>query len=119
MTSLSSGKAGCCGNFTSDIINVKSLFSDQKGVLVEEVETGSPADLAGLKGSFKPTIINSKRIMIGGDVIVAVDSQPINSLADLKTVISGMESGEQVTLSILRDGKQQDVTVTLANRPQN
>jgi serine protease Do len=102
---------------TSDIAAAMGLSSDQKGVLVEEVETGSPADLAGLKGSFKPTIINSKRIMIGGDIIVAAGGQPINTLSDLKTAISSMQSGEQVTLSILRDGKPQEVIVTLANRP--
>jgi serine protease Do len=102
---------------TTDIATAMGLSADQKGVLVEEVETGSPADLAGLKGSFKPTIINSKRIMIGGDIIVAAGGQPINTLSDLKTAISSMQSGQQVTLSILRDGKQQDLIVTLANRP--
>ena len=55
--------------------------------------------------------------MVGGDVITAIDHQTITGMQDLQTILRQDKVGQQVTLTILRDGKQQDVTVTLAARP--
>jgi S1-C subfamily serine protease len=104
---------------TPDIATKMGLAQDQKGVLIEEVETGSPADLAGLLGSFKPVIINSKRVMIGGDVITAIDGQSINTVEDLQQSMSAAQPGQDVTVTFLRDGKEQTAPVTLAEKPAN
>ncbi len=103
-------------NMNKAVAEAMNLPSDQSGVLVVDVEAGSPADQAGIKGGSTPTIINSKRVMVGGDIIVAIDGQQISSADGLKQAISGMQVGQKVTVSILRDGKQQDVSVTLAER---
>lgn len=93
------------------------LQADQKGVLVEQVEVNSPADEAGLRGSFKPTTINGEAVNLGGDIITAVDGQPVETLADLQNFLQGAKPGQKITLTIVRDGKSVEVSVTLAEQP--
>jgi serine protease Do len=104
---------------TPEIAQAMDLPEDQQGVLVEQVEAGSPADQAGLRGSYKPTTINGQRLSIGGDVITALDDQPVNQIEDLQGLIRQAEPDQKVTLTVLRDGKQLEVPVTLAERPSN
>lgn len=100
-------------NMSADIAKEMGLPEDQKGVLVVEVEAGSPADEAGIRGGYKPAIINSKRVMVGGDVIVAMAGKDIATTDDLKSTIAGLKPGEQVTVTVVRDGKDQDLQLTL------
>lgn len=93
------------------------LQADQKGVLVEQVEVNSPADEAGLRGSFKPTTINGEAVKVGGDIITAVGGQPVESLADLQNFLQQAAPGQKITLTIMRDGKSLEVSVTLAEQP--
>lgn len=93
-----------------------NLPADQSGVLVEQVQAGSPADKAGLQGSFKPVIINGQRVLIGGDVITAIDGNPVASTEDLQAYLQTAQPGQKVNLSILREGQKQTLVVTLAER---
>jgi len=86
-------------------------------VLVEQVEVNSPADEAGIHGSFKPMMIAGERMTVGGDIITAADNQPVSQIADLQNFLQQAKSGQKITLTLLRDGKQMDVTVTLAEQP--
>ncbi len=102
---------------TPDINKEMNLSSNQTGVLVEQVQAGSPADQAGLLGSFKPVLINGQRVVVGGDVIIAMDNTTISTFNDLQNFIQNAQPGQQVKLTILRDGKQQTLTVTLSAHP--
>ncbi len=102
---------------TAEIASQMGLAKDQSGLLIEQVESGSPADDAGLHGSFKPVLINGKRVLIGGDVITAVDGQAVTTTEELVNIIQNSTSGQEVTISIIRDGKQMDLQATLAERP--
>jgi serine protease Do len=104
-------------NLTPDIANALGLDSNQQGILIQQVEKGSPASSADLRGSNKPATINGQQLMTGGDIIVAVDGKAVNSLVELRSLMQQHLSGDQVTVTILRDGKSLDVSVTLANRP--
>ena len=70
----------------------------QTGVYIAAVENGSAAQRAGLQV---------------GDGILAVNGEEISSLAQLRTQLNGLSAGEQITLTLLRDGKQQEVPVVL------
>jgi Do/DeqQ family serine protease len=94
-----------------------NLPEEQTGVLVEQVQAGSPADQAGLLGSYKPVIINGQRVLVGGDVIIAIDGKTIATTDDLQAFMETASAGQQVKVTILRDGKQQVLTVTLAEHP--
>ena len=102
---------------TPEIAQAMDLSSSQEGVLVVMVTSGSPAEKAGLLGSSKTVDINGQQVQVGGDVIVAIDGQSVSQMAELRSLILADEPGQQVTFTILRDGKEITVEVTLAERP--
>ncbi|MBI3175747.1 MAG: PDZ domain-containing protein [Chloroflexi bacterium] len=104
-------------DLTPAIAKEMNLPENQSGILVEQVQAGSPADQAGLQGSFKPLLINGTRVLVGGDVITAIDGTPIAAFDDLQAFMQTAKPGQQVKLTILRDGKEQTLTVTLAAHP--
>jgi 2-alkenal reductase len=86
------------------------------GAYVLDVEPGGPADQAGIKGGSQPT--NIPNLKAGGDVITAADGKPMNTFDELLSYLSTNKSpGDTIVLTILRDGKSMDVTVTLGKRP--
>jgi serine protease Do len=102
---------------TADLAEAMDLDAAQEGVLILNVVNGSPADEAGLRGGFRALNLNGERLPIGGDVIVAVDGEDMTTMVALVELVAGKEPGDTVTLTILRDGEQSDVTVTLGERP--
>ncbi len=87
-----------------------------RGAYLVEVVTGGPADQAGLQAGTRDTSITG--LKAGGDLITAIDGQPINTYADLIGYLMTKKSpGDQVELTILRDGKEMQVKVTLGKRP--
>jgi serine protease Do len=100
-----------------EVAKAMDLSEDQRGVLVEEVASGSPADKAGLRGSDKPVTISGQRLLVGGDVIVEWDGQAVAQMEELRTLIGKAHPGQEITLKVLRDGKQIQVQVTLEARP--
>ncbi len=87
------------------------------GVLVGHVDPGSPADMAGIRGGSTTATIGGQTLMLGGDIITSIDGHKITSFANLAVSIASKTAGDHVTLGILRDGKSQTITVTLANNP--
>jgi serine protease Do len=106
------------GTLTPDEAQAMNLDQNQTGVLVEQVQSGSPADKGGLMGSFKPFTIQGQQIMIGGDVITAIDGHSVETIQDLTTLLGQYQPGDQVTLIVLRNGEQIQLTVTLGEPPQ-
>ena len=106
------------GSLVPDLATAMNLKSTQRGALVGKVTAGGPADKAGLLGSEKQTTINGENVNVGGDVIIAIDNQPVKNFDDIVAFLArSTEVGQTVTLTILRNGQQQDVKVTLAARP--
>jgi len=109
------------GIYGQDLINeiaeAMDLPEKTSGVLIEKITAGSPADEAGLRGSYKPIEINGKEVLIGGDIITAVDGSDISEMQELADIITGSESGTTLSLSILRDGEEIVMDVTLEQRP--
>ncbi|MGD0003804.1 MAG: trypsin-like peptidase domain-containing protein [Anaerolineaceae bacterium] len=91
-------------------------LSQSRGAYLVEVVSGGPADQAGLKAGTRDTSITG--LKAGGDLITAIDGQPVNVYADLIGYLMTQKSpGDKVVLTILRDGKEMQVTVTLGKRP--
>lgn len=82
---------------------------DLPGVLVLDVEPGSEAARAGLH----PTRRTRSGGIILGDVIVAIDGKPIESTNDLLLVLEDYRVGDRVTLTVVRDGRQLNLEITL------
>ncbi len=101
-----------------DVAEAMNLDRDQRGVLVIEVIPESPADKAGLRGSDRVALIGGAEVPVGGDVIVAIDDQQVETFDDLVTYLARYtEVGQTVTLTVLRDGEEVQVELTLAARP--
>ena len=94
-------------------------FDTDAGALVSEVVEGGPADEAGLRGSDGETTFQGTPVQTGGDVIIAVDGDPLIGESDLAELISRKRPGETVTLEILRDGDREQIEVELERRPEN
>lgn len=82
-----------------------------QGVLVLGVGQGSPAEAAGLAG----TRVSPDGDVIPGDVILQVDDRPVAAMEDLKDVLERYQIGQQVALTLLRDGRRVEVDVTLGS----
>jgi 2-alkenal reductase len=101
----------------SDLAKAMNLDANQKGVLVIETASNGPAEKAGLKGS---QVQNSAsgQIPVGGDIITAVDGHAVDSSDDLTSYLySNAQVGQAITLTVLRDGKEMQVQVTLGVLP--
>ncbi|WKZ43151.1 MAG: trypsin-like peptidase domain-containing protein [Anaerolineales bacterium] len=87
------------------------------GAYVVSVVPGSPADKAGIRAGDTPTSING--LNAGGDLIIAFDGKEVKTFDDLLSyLITTKSPGDTVVLTVLRDGKPVDVTVTLGTRPK-
>ena len=105
---------GIGGQELDETIAEDQGLSVTDGVLVTNVVPNSPADRAGLRGGEGL----NERIPRGGDVITAVDGQPVGDLTALSDQLNGRKPGDTVTLAIIRDGQQQQVEVTLDAWPE-
>jgi len=86
------------------------------GVYVTGVTDGGPAEKAGLRGGNQDTSIPG--LQAGGDLIIAVDEQPVVTYNDLiGFLVKSKSPGDKVNLTIIRDGKQMNVDLTLDKRP--
>ena len=81
---------------------LSGVIPDKQGVLIQSVMPGSPADKAGLKAY---------------DVILKLGDQQIYSAQQLLGLITSKKPGSQVALNVVRNGKQQNINVTLGGRP--
>ncbi len=95
------------------------LSPEQHGALVIEVTADSPAARAGLRGSDETVTIDGAEAQIGGDVIVAIDNQPVMGMDDLIVyLVKKTRPGQKVTLTVLRDGRERQIEVRLGERPR-
>jgi serine protease Do len=102
---------------TPDLAEATGLDADQRGVLVAEVTSGGPSDKAGLRGSDREVEIEGQQVSVGGDVIVAIDDQPVKEFDDIVIYLArSTEVGQTVSLTVLRQGEEQQIQVTLGAR---
>jgi putative serine protease PepD len=88
-----------------------------RGVQVADVESDSPAAVAGLEAGTQTQVVDGLELTTDGDVIVAIDGQPVTSADELAAAIAGHQPGDEVTLEVVRNGDSRTVTATLASRP--
>jgi len=90
-----------------------------QGVLVSAVEPGGPADRAGIRGGTRTVRVLGTTVQVGGDIIIAIDGHPIRDFNELIAyLVRETEVGQVVTVTIVRDGKQMDISVRLGERPR-
>jgi len=83
------------------------------GVLIERVVPGGPADRAGLRGGSQKAYLGNTPIYVGGDLIVAIDGEPVANAQDVSGIMDGLRAGQTVTVTIYRGQKRMDIKVVL------
>jgi len=83
------------------------------GLLIMEVVPGSAAERAGLRGGTERAYLGNAPIMIGGDLLVAIDGQPVEDQQDLSHVMQNHRSGDTVTVTVYRGKKRMDFKLVL------
>ncbi|MFL6434671.1 MAG: S1C family serine protease, partial [Nitrososphaeraceae archaeon] len=104
------------GKISPDLIKAVGLPTNYKGVIIGSVQPGSPAEKAGLKGL---TQDNDNGATHTGDIITAVDGHPVRQIDDIINYIESQKNvGDNIKLTVSRDGKLVELTATLQARPQ-
>jgi S1-C subfamily serine protease len=92
------------------------------GLLVQEVQRGSAAATAGLRGGNREVVIGGVPVLIGGDLIMEVDGKPVDRQDAIPRALSRMRAGDTLDLLVFRGGRKVKVSVTLvpqANAEEN
>ncbi|MGD8820232.1 MAG: trypsin-like peptidase domain-containing protein, partial [Anaerolineae bacterium] len=102
-----------------EMVEAAGLTSDV-GVLIFGVEPDSPADKAGLVGGDRQIVVSSIPMLAGGDVVIAIDGEPVNDFDDVVNYLASFTNvGDVVTMTVIRDGQELEIAVTLEERPDN
>src|SRR5580658_9446325 len=83
------------------------------GLLIVQVTPGGSADLAGLHGGTERAYLGNIPIMLGGDLIVAIDGEKVEDEQDLAQMMNNHRAGDTVKVTIYRNKKKMDVSVAL------
>ena len=87
-------------------------------MLIVEVVPGGAAERAGLKGGNQRAYIGNIPILVGGDLIVAIDGQEVQDTTDISRVMNQHRAGDKVTVAIYRGKQKMNVPVVLGELPQ-
>jgi S1-C subfamily serine protease len=85
------------------------------GILIERVLPGGAAERAGLKGGTQRAYQGNEPVMLGGDLIIAMDGQEIASPQDLSAAMNSHRAGDEVTITVFRGRKKMDFKVKLGD----
>nr|HID13866.1 PDZ domain-containing protein [Anaerolineae bacterium] len=89
-----------------------------RGVLIAEVQPGGPAAQAGLRGGDREVEVMGMTVRAGGDIIIAIDGYELRNFDDLIAyLVRETEVGQKVMLTVIRDGEELGIPVTLGERP--
>jgi S1-C subfamily serine protease len=78
-----------------------------------QVVPGGPADRAGIHGGNQQAWLGNTRILIGGDLIVAIDGAQVEDPQDLTQIMNNHRAGDTVKVTYMRGRKKVETTVTL------
>jgi S1-C subfamily serine protease len=92
-------------------------FPVSRGLLVENVYSGSPAAKAGIHGGSADVVVSGYSYVVGGDVITAVDGLPISSETRFRDLIASKKPGDTVTLQIYRGPTKLSLDIKLGRLP--
>ncbi len=100
-----------------ELADQMGLASDY-GLLIVQVVPGGAADNAGLRGGSQRAFLGNTPIMLGGDLILAIDGKKVEDQQELAQIMNSHRAGDTVRVTIFRGKKKIDVSVTLGEARQ-
>jgi S1-C subfamily serine protease len=89
-----------------------------QGLLIVQLYRGSPLQQANVQGAQNETVVGNQRVYVGGDILIAIDGNPIETLDGMETLLEDNYTvGDQVTVTLLRDGQEFNLTIELGEEP--
>jgi S1-C subfamily serine protease len=88
------------------------------GLLIVQVVPGGAADNAGLRGGSQRAFLGNTPIMVGGDLIVAIDGKKVEDQQELAQMMNNHRAGDTVRITIYRGKKKLEVNVVLGEARQ-
>jgi S1-C subfamily serine protease len=102
-----------------DLASQMGLAADS-GVLIQKVVPGGAAEQAGLRGGNQQAYVGNQPIMLGGDLIVAIDGQEVTDPQDINALMDKHQAGDTISVTIYRGRKQITLKLILGEaRDQN
>jgi len=83
------------------------------GVLIQKVIPGGAAERAGLRGGNEQAYVGNTLIMLGGDLIVAIDDQQVTDPQDISAIMDKHQAGDTISITVMRARRQMTVKLTL------
>ena len=87
------------------------------GLLVEVIEPGSPAEIAGMRGGEIEFTLGTISLLLGGDIITSINGVPTTDADRIAPIMRGVKVGDKLKMSLFRDGETREVVYTLPERP--
>ena len=95
------------------------IVPSERGLLLLEIASGSPAARAGLRGGQSQVRIGRTLLLVGGDILTAIDGQPVATARDLLRYVDTQTTiGQTIQVTVWRDGQEVTVPVTLNEEPR-
>ena len=91
----------------------------KEGVLVQSVAKDGPAEDAGIEAGGTSATIDGAKVSLGGDIITEVDGEKVSGMEEIVEIVDDAEPGDELELTLLRDGQTKKATVTLGERPDS
>ena len=88
------------------------------GVLIQKVLPGGAAEKAGLRGGNEQVLVGNQPVMLGGDLIVAIDGQQVTDPQDISVIMDKHQAGDTVSVTVFRGRRQMTVKITLGEAHQ-
>lgn len=102
---------------TASLANALELSTEQ-GLLIVQLYNGSPLAQADVRGAQQETVVGNQQVYVGGDILIAIDGQPVQTLDGMETLLEDNYTvGDPVTVTFVRDGQPFEVTVQLGEEP--
>jgi S1-C subfamily serine protease len=83
------------------------------GVLIQRVLPGGAAERAGLHGGNEQAYVGNTPIMLGGDLIIAIDGQEVEDPQDINAIMEKHQAGDTVSVTIVRGQRRMTIKLTL------
>jgi S1-C subfamily serine protease len=95
-----------------DLAQQMGLDADY-GMLIQNVIRGGAAERAGLRGGNEKAYVGNQPIMLGGDLIIAIDGEQVATPQDIGAIMDKHQAGDTVGVTVLRGHRQLTINVTL------